>query len=112
MPRTKLTTFTVRTDLVQGIGWATIAEHLGFRSVGAWLTSLAEERHKDFADAGYEAAARRRELCALSEEERREQPLKTDVRRAYRSELDRLYNLALATPELHPGAFSRPRYGR
>jgi len=105
MPRTKFTTFTVRTDLVQGIGWATISEHLGFRSVGAWLTSLAEERHKDFADAGYEAAGRRRARYLLSAEDEREKPLKVNVRRAYRFELDRLYNLALSTPELQPGAF-------
>jgi ribosomal protein S18 acetylase RimI-like enzyme len=105
MPQTKFTTFTVRTDILQGIGWATISEHLGFRSVGAWLTSLAEERHRDFANAGSEAAQRKRELYLLSEEERREKPLKVNVRRAYRFELDRLYNLALSTPELQPGAF-------
>jgi ribosomal protein S18 acetylase RimI-like enzyme len=105
MPRTKFTTFTVRTDSLQGIGWATVSEHLGFRSVGAWLTSLAEERHKDFADLGYEAAERRRARFLLSEEDEREKPLKVTVRRAYRFELDRLYNLALATPELQPGAF-------
>jgi hypothetical protein len=96
MPRTKFTTFTVRTEILQGIGWATISEHLGFRSVGAWLASLAEERHSDFADAGYEAAQRKRSLYLLSEEEQREKPLSVTVRRAYRWELDRLYNLALA----------------
>ena len=44
---------------------------------------------------------RRKELYAISEEEEREKPLKVNVRRAYRVELDRLFQLALTIPELH-----------
>jgi hypothetical protein len=41
-----------------------------------------------------------KELYAISEEEEREKPLKVNVRRAYRVELDPLFQLALSVPEL------------
>jgi len=43
---------------------------------------------------------RRKELYAISEEEEHEKPLKVNVRRALRVELDRLFQLALTVPEL------------
>ena len=77
-----------------------MANHLGFRSVAAWLTSLAENGVHDFDEAIYTMSRRRKELYAISEEEEGEKPLKVNVRRAYRVELDRLFQLALSVPEL------------
>lgn len=77
-----------------------MANHLGFRAVAAWLTSLAENGVHDFDEAIYTMSRRRKELYAISEEEEREKPLKVSVRRAYRVELDRLFQLALSVPEL------------
>ena len=77
-----------------------MANHLGFRSVAAWLTSLAENGVHDFDEAIYTMSRRRQELYRLSEEEEREKPLKVNVRRAYRVELDRLFQFALSIPEL------------
>jgi hypothetical protein len=77
-----------------------MANHLGFRSVAAWLTSLAENGVRDFDEAIYTMSRRRQELYKLSEEEEGEKPLKVNVRRVYRVELDRLFQLALSIPEL------------
>ena len=77
-----------------------MAEHLGFRTVAAWLTSLAENGVRDFDEAIYMMSRRRKELYAISEEEEGERPLKITVQRAYRVELDRLFQLALTVPEL------------
>jgi ribosomal protein S18 acetylase RimI-like enzyme len=77
-----------------------MANHLGFRSVAAWLTSLAENGVRDFDEALYTMSRRRKELYAISEEEEHEKPLKVNVRRALRVELDRLFQLALSVPEL------------
>jgi ribosomal protein S18 acetylase RimI-like enzyme len=77
-----------------------MAEHLGFRSVAAWLTSLAENGVQDFDEALCTMSRRRKELYAISEEEEHEKPLKINVRRALRVELDRLFQLALTVPEL------------
>jgi ribosomal protein S18 acetylase RimI-like enzyme len=98
-----MTAFTVRADPLQAIGWTTLAAHLGYRSVGAWLTALAEERLAEVDALGYDAAQRARALAALSDEKRRE-PFQVRVRRACRAERDRLYHLALSTPELRASA--------
>jgi hypothetical protein len=50
---------------------------------------------------------RRKELSVISEEEEREKPLKANVRRAYRGDLDRLLQLALSVPKR--GWDSNPR---
>lgn len=100
MARSKRTAYSVRADILQSLRWSTMANHLGFRSVAAWLTSLAENGVHDFDEAIYTMSRRRKELYAISEEEEREKPLKVNVRRAYRVELDRLFQLALSVPEL------------
>lgn len=100
MARSKSTAYSVQADLLQTLRWSTMANHLGFRSVAAWLTSLAENGVHDFDEAMHTVSCRRKELYALSEEEEREKPLKVNVRRAYRAELDRLFRFALAVPEL------------
>ncbi|HEX3127281.1 MAG TPA: GNAT family N-acetyltransferase [Thermoanaerobaculia bacterium] len=100
MARSKRTAYSVSADILQSLRWSTMANHLGFRSVAAWLTSLAENGVHDFDDAIYTMSRRRKELYAISEEEEREKPLKVNVRRAYRVELDRLFQLALSVPEL------------
>jgi ribosomal protein S18 acetylase RimI-like enzyme len=100
MARSKSTAYSVRADILQTLRWSTMANHLGFRSVAAWLTSLAENGVRDFDEAVYTMSRRRKELYALSEEEEREKPLKVNVRRAYRAELDRLFQFALVIPEL------------
>jgi len=92
--------YSVRADILQSLRWSTMAEHLGFRSVAAWLTSLAENGVHDFDEAIYTMSRRRKELYAISEEEEGEKPLKVNIRRAYRVELDRLFQLALSVPEL------------
>lgn len=96
----KAASYSVRADLFQSLRWSTMANHLGFRSVPAWLTSLAEHGVRDYDDAASAMCRRQRELYALSEEEDREKPLKVQVRPAHRAELDRLFQLALAVPEL------------
>lgn len=86
--------------ILQSIQWPTMSNLLGFRSVAAGLTSLAENGVHDFDEAIYTMSHHRKELYAISEEEEREKPLKVNVRRAYRIELDRLFQLALSVPEL------------
>jgi hypothetical protein len=61
---------------------------------------LADNEARDFDEALYTMSRRRKELYAISEEEEHEKPLKVNVRRALRVELDRLYQLALTVPEL------------
>jgi ribosomal protein S18 acetylase RimI-like enzyme len=100
MARSKRTSYSVRADILQSLRWSTMANHLGFRSVAAWLTSLAENGVHDFDEAIYTMSRRRQELYKLSEEEEGEKPLKVNVQRAYRVELDRLFQLALSVPEL------------
>lgn len=100
MARSKSTAYSVQADLLQTLRWSTMANHLGFRSVAAWLTSLAENGVRDFDEAISTMSRRRKELYALSEEEEREKPLKVNVRRAYKAELDRLFQFALSIPEL------------
>lgn len=100
MPRLRPTSYSVRADTLQIFRWSTMANHLGFRSVAAWLTSLAENGVRDFDEAVDAMSRRQRELYKLSEEEEREKPLKVNVRRALRVELDRLFQFALAVPEL------------
>jgi ribosomal protein S18 acetylase RimI-like enzyme len=100
MARPRATSYPVRADPLQTIRWSTMANHLGFRSVAAWLTSLAENGVRDFDEAAYAMSCRRQDLYRLSEEEEREKPLRVNVRRAYRAELDRLFQFALAIPEL------------
>jgi GNAT superfamily N-acetyltransferase len=100
MARSKATSYPVRADPLQTLRWSTMAEHLGFRSVAAWLTSLAENGVRDFDEAIYTMSRRREELYRLSEEEEREKPLKVNIRRAYRAEVDRLFQFALEVPEL------------
>ena len=99
MARSKATSYPVRADPLQTIRWSTMANHLGFRSVAAWLTSLAENGVRDFDEAVYAMSRRRKELYALSEDEH-EKPLKVNIRRAYRAEVDRLFQFALEVPEL------------
>lgn len=100
MARRKATSYSVRADLLQTLRWSTMAHHLGFRSVAAWLTSLAENGARDFDEAVDAMSRRREELYALSEEEEREKPLKVNVRRAHRAEFNRLFQFALTIPEL------------
>jgi ribosomal protein S18 acetylase RimI-like enzyme len=100
MARLRPTSYSVRADTLQTFRWSTMANHLGFRSVAAWLTSLAENGVRDFDEAVDAMSRRRRELYKLSEEEEREKPLKVNIRRAYRVELDRLFQIALSIPEL------------
>lgn len=100
MARSRPTSYSVRADTLQTIRWSTMANHLGFRSVAAWLTSLAENGVHDFDEALSAMSRRREELYAISEEDDREKPLKVNIRRAYRVELDRLFQIALSIPEL------------
>lgn len=100
MARSKRTSYSVRADILQSLRWSTMANHLGFRSVAAWLTLLAENGVHDFDEAIYTMSRRGKELYAISKEEESEKPLKVNVRRAYRVELDRLFQLALSVPEL------------
>ena len=81
-----------------------MAHHLGFRSVAAWLTALAESGVDDFDHALVAAVRRRDALTALPEEDAHERPLAVTVRRAYTCEGERLYTLALAIPELQRSA--------
>ena len=75
MARSKRTSCSVRADILHSPRWSTMANHLGFRSVAAWLTSLVDNGVRDFDEAIYTMSRRRKKLYATSERGRaREAP--------------------------------------